>query len=76
MSKIAIVGPIPRDTIRTYKGEVIQKYGCVSHPTIALAKLFEHTGSNVIPISHVHKEDEQAIRSIFNSYPAIVAGWY
>jgi len=72
MTKIAIVGPIPRDTIKTCKGEVIQKYGCVSHPSIALAKLFENTGNTVIPISHVHKEDEQAIRSIFNNYPAIM----
>ena len=37
--KIAVLGPIPRDTIKTHHGEVIKKYGCITHPTIALAKL-------------------------------------
>ncbi|MFD0863431.1 carbohydrate kinase family protein [Sungkyunkwania multivorans] len=70
LKRIAVVGPIPRDTITTHKGEVIKKYGCVTHPTIALAKLLEGTGE-VIPISHVHKEDHLSILRLFQPYSNI-----
>ena len=65
--KIAVVGPIPHDTIITHNGETILKYGCVSHPTIALAKLLDTIGE-VTPISHVHKKDHQSINSLFKPY--------
>lgn len=68
--KIAVVGPIPRDTIRTYKGEVIQKYGCVTHPTIALARMLQKDGK-VYPITHVHQKDKQAILELFEDYPSV-----
>ncbi|MDX1470466.1 MAG: PfkB family carbohydrate kinase [Flavobacteriaceae bacterium] len=68
--KIAVVGPIPNDTIKTYKGEIVTKYGCVTHPTIALAKLLENRGS-VIPISHVHKKDHKGIVELFHKYKSI-----
>ncbi|WP_047545565.1 carbohydrate kinase family protein [Psychroserpens sp. Hel_I_66] len=68
--KIAVVGPIPHDTIITHKNETIIKYGCVSHPTVALAKLLEGNGE-VIPIAHVHKKDHNAILSLFKDYQAI-----
>lgn len=67
MTKIAVLGPIPRDTIRTHKGETIRKYGCVSHPVIALSKLLEEDGK-VIPVSHVHEKDHAAIEDLFRSY--------
>jgi len=70
MKKIAVVGPIPRDTIQTHKKEIIKKYGCVTHPTIALAKLMENEGI-VYPISNIHKVDEAAIKKLFSTYPAI-----
>lgn len=62
--KIAVVGPIPHDTIITYRDETITKYGCVSHPTMALAKLLKDKGE-VIPIANVHKKDHDAINSVF-----------
>ena len=34
MKKIAVVGPIPRDHIVTHQGDLIQKWGCVTHPVI------------------------------------------
>ena len=68
--KIAIVGPIPKDTITTYKGETITKFGCVTHPAIALAKLLEGIGE-VIPISHIHKKDASAIESLLGGYKNI-----
>ena len=70
MKKIAVVGPIPRDTINTHQDEIIKKYGCIAHPAIALARLMEEDGK-VYPISHVHREDKEAIHKLFKPYPAI-----
>jgi len=67
MNKIAIVGPIPRDTIITHNDEIIKKYGCATHPAIALAKLMKNSGE-VIVISHVHKKDQQPIQELFKPY--------
>ena len=69
--KIAVVGPIPRDTIITHKGEVIQKYGCVSHPTVGLSKLLLNSGV-VIPITNIHKEDYEPIIELFSKYPNVL----
>ncbi len=73
MTKIAVLGPIPRDTIYTYQNEMIQKYGCVTHPVIALAKLLGDEGK-VIPVTHVHKKDHQNIVELFSTYPNIETG--
>lgn len=70
MYKIAVVGPIPRDTIITHKNETFKKYGCATHPAIGLAKLMEHNGE-VIIISHTHKKDIQPITSLFKPYSNI-----
>jgi adenosine kinase len=67
MNKIAVLGPIPRDTIITHKNETIKKYGCATHPAIALSKLMEGKGE-VIVISHVHKKDHQPIIDLFSPY--------
>lgn len=67
MKKIAILGPIPRDTILTHKNETIQKYGCATHPAIALAKLMQGSGE-VIIISHVHKKDHEPIKELFSPF--------
>lgn len=70
MKKIAVVGPIPRDTISTHQDEVIKKYGCITHPCIALAKLMKNDGE-VYPISQIHKTDEKEIKSLFSKHSAI-----
>lgn len=70
MTKIAVLGPIPRDTIYTYKDEMIQKYGCVTHPVIALSKLLGDEGM-VVPVSHVHQKDYQGIMEVFAPYANI-----
>ena len=74
MKKIAILGPIPRDTILTHKNETIQKYGCATHPAIALAKLLKDTGE-VIIISHVHKKDHSAIQGAFLTFQKYRSKW-
>lgn len=68
--KIAVVGPIPRDTISTYTNDIITRYGCVTHPVIALAKLLEKEGS-VIPVTNIHKKDEEGIKKEFSPWPNI-----
>lgn len=68
--KIAILGPIPRDHITTSKGQVIEKYGCVTHPAIALAKLLKGKGE-VIPITHIAKIDEAPILDLLSKYDNI-----
>ncbi len=70
MIKIAVLGPIPRDTIYTHHQEIIKKYGCVSHPVIALAKLLKDDGE-VYPVSHVHKADYNNILEVFKPYTNI-----
>jgi len=68
--KIAVVGPIPQDTIKTHKNETILKYGCVTHPTVALAKLMEGEGK-VIPITNIHKQDVKPVYELFKDYTSI-----
>lgn len=68
--KISILGPIPRDHITTFSGEVIEKYGCITHPAIALSKLFDGS-AEIIPVAHVHKVDEAPIKSLLRPYPNI-----
>lgn len=68
--RIAVLGPIPRDTIKTHHGEVIKKYGCISHPAIALAKLLKEEGE-VIPVTHIHREDLEPVTALFAPYSNI-----
>jgi len=68
--KVAVLGPIPRDHITTHLGEVIEKYGCVTHPAIALSILLGDQGK-VIPVSHVRKKDEAGVKKVMEPYPNI-----
>jgi len=68
--KIAVLGPIPYDHITTSKGREIVKYGCATHPTIALAKLMEGLGT-VAPVTHVRKQDSEAVRDLLGAYANI-----
>ncbi|KPJ67238.1 MAG: carbohydrate kinase [Coxiella sp. DG_40] len=65
--KIAVLGPIPRDHITTFRGEIIKKYGGINHATIALARLLDKK-STIIPVAHVRKKDEQPIKKILKNY--------
>ena len=68
--KVAVLGPIPRDKIVTHHGEVIQKYGCATHTSIALSRLLGNEGT-VIPVTHVRKKDEGPIKKLLGAYPNI-----
>jgi pfkB family carbohydrate kinase len=68
--KIAIVGPIPRDHIVTHQGELIQKWGCVTHPVIALSAMAGNK-LEIIPVSHLRKVDVDNVREVFKGYKGI-----
>ncbi|MCB0585834.1 MAG: carbohydrate kinase family protein [Phaeodactylibacter sp.] len=68
--QVAILGPIPYDHITTSKGQVIVKYGCVTHPAIALSRLLEGKGK-VFPVTHIRKKDDAGVRTLFSGYENI-----
>jgi adenosine kinase len=69
-NNIAVIGPIPRDLITTYKGEVFEKYGCVTHPVIALSKLLDGKGT-VYPVCHLEKKDEKPVKELLSAYSSV-----
>lgn len=68
--QVAVLGPIPRDHITTHNNEVVEKYGCVTHPVIALSKLVG-SKARIIPVAHVRKQDKAAINNILAPYPGV-----
>lgn len=67
---VAVLGPIPRDHITTYRGEVIEKYGCATHTAIGLSKLLE-VSDRVHLVSHVRRKDERPIKDLLSIYPNV-----
>ena len=67
MKKIAIIGPIPRDHIVTHNGELIQKWGCVTHPVIALS-IMAGEKIQIVPVTHLRRVDLDNVREVFGSY--------
>lgn len=70
MKKIAVVGPIPRDHIVTHAGDLIQKWGCVAHPVIALSTMVGDV-IEIIPVSHVRTTDQDNVKEVFKGYRGI-----
>ena len=70
MKRIAILGPIPRDHIVTHNGDLIQKWGCVTHPVIALSIM---TGGKieVVPVSHLRSVDLDNVKEVFKGFPGL-----
>lgn len=70
MKRIAVLGPIPRDHIVTHNGDLIQKWGCITHPVIALSIM---AGENleIFPVAHVRKVDVDNVREVFSGYKGI-----
>lgn len=70
MKKIAIVGPIPRDHIVTHNGELIQKWGCVTHPVIALS-IMAGNKIEIVPVTHLRRVDLDNVKEVFNGYKGL-----
>lgn len=70
MRRIAIVGPIPRDHIVTHQGDLIQKWGCVTHPVIALSALAGDQ-IEIIPVCHLRQVDIDNVKEVFRGYAGV-----
>lgn len=70
MQRIAILGPIPRDHIVTHQGDLIQKWGCVTHPVIALS-VMAGDDIEIIPVSHVRVVDKDNVLEVFKDYDGL-----
>lgn len=70
MTKIAILGPIPRDHIVTHNGDLIQKWGCVTHPVIALS-IMAGDKIEIVPVCHVRKVDLDNVKEVFSGYKGV-----
>jgi sugar/nucleoside kinase (ribokinase family) len=70
MKRIAVVGPIPRDHIVTHQGDLIQKWGCVTHPVIALSVMAGEQIA-ILPVSHVRKVDNDNVKEVFKTYSGV-----
>ena len=70
MKRIAILGPIPRDHIVTHQGDLIQKWGCVTHPVIALSVLAGDQ-IEIIPVVHLRTVDKDNVMEVFNGYAGL-----
>lgn len=70
MKRIAILGPVPRDHIVTHQGDLIQKWGCVTHPVIALSVLAGEA-IEIIPVCHVRGVDLDNVLEVFKHYQGI-----
>jgi sugar/nucleoside kinase (ribokinase family) len=68
--KIAVLGPIPRDHIVTHQGDLIQKWGCVTHPVIALS-VMAGDDIEIVPVSHVRNVDVDNVHEVFQNYEGI-----
>lgn len=68
--KVAVLGPIPRDQIVTDDGERFEKYGCALYTAVALSALLD-AGDTIVPVSHVHRKDEDPIKEILAPFPNI-----
>lgn len=70
MKRIAVLGPIPRDHIVTHQGDLIQKWGCVTHPVIALSVLAGEK-IEVVPVTHLRQVDLDNVKEVFQGYKGI-----
>jgi sugar/nucleoside kinase (ribokinase family) len=70
MKRIAVLGPIPRDHIVTHQGDLIQKWGCVTHPVIALS-VMAGQDIEVVPVSHLRNVDMDNVIEVFKGYGGI-----
>ena len=70
MKQIAILGPVPRDHIVTHNGDLIQKWGCIAHPVIALSIM---AGDRILiyPVSHVRRVDLDNVGEVFKGHRGI-----
>lgn len=70
--KIVVLGPVPYNTISTWKNESFDRYGGITYPVIALSKLMGETEqARIFPVTHVRKKDEQTIKALLKGHSGV-----
>jgi adenosine kinase len=67
---VAVLGPIPFDRITTFRGDVLEKYGCALYTVAALSALLG-PNDRICPIVHVRKRDEERIKELLSQFPQV-----
>lgn len=67
---VAVLGPIPKDHITTYRNQVVEKYGCAIYTSVVLSSLLGE-GSRVVPVTHMRKEDLEPVRNLLSPFSHI-----
>lgn len=67
---VAVIGPIPRDSITSFQGETFEKFGCAVY-TAACMSSMAGPGSKVHTVSHVHSSDVAKVRELLSAFPYI-----
>ncbi|MEH6648897.1 MAG: PfkB family carbohydrate kinase [Motiliproteus sp.] len=67
---IAVLGPIPKDHITTYKKDIVEKYGCALYTSVVLSTLISE-GGRVTPVVNVRIDDKESICKQFEPFPLI-----
>lgn len=67
---VAVLGPIPRDNITSFKGETFTKYGCAVYTSVCLSSL-AGPGSTVHTVSHVRKSDVSKVKELLLTFPHV-----
>lgn len=68
--KIVVLGPVPYNTITTWKNESFERYGGITYPVIALSKLMGNE-TRIFPVTHVRKKDEQTIKTLLKGHVGV-----
>lgn len=67
---VAVLGPIPYDRVVGPTGEVSEKFGCVLYTVAALSALLDED-DRILPVVHVRRSDEAAVRELLGVYPQV-----
>jgi adenosine kinase len=67
---VAVLGPIPFDRITTFRGDVLEKYGCALYTVAALSALLDDD-DRICPVIHVRKRDEKPIKDLLSQFPQV-----
>ena len=67
---IAVLGPVPRDSITTHHGTTVEKFGCALYTVAALSSLVGE-GSRIVPVAHVRRRDREAVVALLGALPHV-----
>jgi adenosine kinase len=66
--QVAVLGPIPRDNITTYRGQTVEKYGCAVYTAAAIASI-AGPEAIVYTVSNIRKIDMANVTDLLSAFP-------